>query len=79
MKLCQLMWKKEGLIGQHKLVKESILFRQDEGVRPDTNIETLSKLHPAFSVTGTVTAGNASQISDGAAAVMVMDRKKQSL
>ena len=57
-------------------MKESILFRQDEGVRQDTNIETLAKLRPAFSVTGTITAGNASQMSDGAAAVMVMDREK---
>lgn len=49
----------------------------DEGVRPDTNLETLAKLRPAFSVTGSVTAGNASQTSDGAAALMLMDREKQ--
>jgi acetyl-CoA acyltransferase len=60
----------------HKLTEEKILFLQDEGVRPDTNLETLAKLRPAFSVTGTVTAGNSSQTSDGAAAVMVMDREK---
>ncbi|WML59189.1 acetyl-CoA C-acetyltransferase [Neobacillus sp. PS2-9] len=60
----------------NKLVEKTIQFSQDEGVRPDTNLETLGKLRPAFSVTGTVTAGNASQTSDGAAALMVMDREK---
>ncbi|KAF0996330.1 MULTISPECIES: acetyl-CoA C-acetyltransferase [Geobacillus] len=59
-----------------KLVEEKIVFAKDEGVRPDTNMETLAKLRPAFAVNGTVTAGNASQMSDGAAAVMVMDREK---
>ncbi len=43
----------------------------DEGIRPDTSVEALSKLRPAFQKDGTVTAGNASQISDGAAAVLV--------
>lgn len=60
----------------HKLVERTIQFSQDEGVRPDTNLQTLAKLRPAFSVTGSVTAGNASQTSDGAAAVMIMDREK---
>ncbi|WML41074.1 acetyl-CoA C-acetyltransferase [Neobacillus sp. OS1-2] len=60
----------------NKLVEKTIQFSQDEGVRPDTNLQTLGKLRPAFSVTGSVTAGNASQTSDGAAAVMVMDREK---
>jgi acetyl-CoA acyltransferase len=60
----------------NKIVERTIKFSQDEGVRPDTNLETLAKLRPAFSVTGTVTAGNASQTSDGAAALMVMDREK---
>ncbi|MGG1559085.1 acetyl-CoA C-acetyltransferase [Geobacillus thermoleovorans] len=60
----------------NKLVEEKVFFTQDEGVRPDTNMETLAKLRPAFAVNGTVTAGNASQMSDGAAAVMVMDREK---
>ncbi|MEH7352899.1 acetyl-CoA C-acetyltransferase [Neobacillus drentensis] len=60
----------------NKLVEKTIQFSQDEGVRPDTNLEALAKLRPAFSVTGSVTAGNASQTSDGAAAVMVMDREK---
>ncbi len=60
----------------HKLKEKHIQFSQDEGVRSDTNMEVLSKLRPAFSVTGSVTAGNSSQTSDGAAAVMVMDREK---
>lgn len=60
----------------NRLVEKKILFSQDEGVRPETNLQTLAKLRPAFSLTGTVTAGNASQTSDGAAAVMVMDREK---
>ena len=60
----------------NKLSEKKISFSQDEGVRADTNMEILAKLRPAFSVTGTVTAGNSSQMSDGAAAVMVMDREK---
>ncbi|WP_423799493.1 acetyl-CoA C-acetyltransferase [Neobacillus sp. SAB-20_R2A] len=60
----------------NKLVEKTIKFSVDEGVRPETNLETLAKLRPAFSVTGSVTAGNASQTSDGAAAVMIMDREK---
>ncbi|MEH7548728.1 3-ketoacyl-CoA thiolase [Neobacillus bataviensis] len=60
----------------NKLVERTIQFSMDEGVRPDTNLETLAKLRPAFSVTGSVTAGNASQTSDGAAALMLMDREK---
>src|SRR5690606_28014677 len=51
-------------------------FEMDEGVREDTNVEVLAKLRPAFSVNGTVTAGNSSQMSDGAAAVLLMDREK---
>lgn len=60
----------------NKLVERTIQFSQDEGVRPDTNLQSLAKLRPAFSVTGSVTAGNASQTSDGAAALMIMDREK---
>ncbi len=52
------------------------VFDRDEHVRPDTNLETLAKLRPAFKLNGTVTAGNASPLSDGAAAVIVMERKK---
>jgi acetyl-CoA acyltransferase len=60
----------------NKLVEKTVQFSQDEGVRPDTNLQSLAKLRPAFSVTGSVTAGNASQTSDGAAALMIMDREK---
>ena len=45
---------------------------QDEGIRPGTTVEALAKLRPAFGKDGTITAGTASQISDGAAAVVVM-------
>jgi acetyl-CoA C-acetyltransferase len=55
---------------------EPILVSEDEGVRPGTTAESLGKLRPAFSADGTVTAGSASQISDGAAAVVVMSRAK---
>ena len=48
-----------------------VLFDRDEGIRPDTTTEKLARLRPAFTSSGTVTAGNASQISDGAAAVVV--------
>jgi acetyl-CoA acyltransferase len=48
----------------------------DQGIRPDTNLEALSQLKPAFKPDGKVTAGNSSQISDGAAAVLLMERKK---
>ena len=55
---------------------EPVLFSEDEGVRPGTTTETLGRLKPAFRKDGTITAGNASQISDGAAAVVVMSRAK---
>ncbi|HDD53092.1 MAG TPA: acetyl-CoA C-acyltransferase [Thermosulfidibacter takaii] len=55
---------------------EEVVFEVDEGVRPDTTMEALSKLRPAFALKGTVTAGNSSQMSDGAAAVVVMSDKK---
>ncbi|WP_409251891.1 acetyl-CoA C-acetyltransferase [Bacillus sp. SCS-153A] len=61
---------------QNKVVEKNITFTTDEGVRPGTNQEVLSKLRPVFNVRGSVTAGNSSQTSDGAAAVMVMDREK---
>lgn len=49
---------------------------RDEGIRPDTTVESLGKLRPAFSKDGTVTAGTASQISDGGCAVVVMSKAK---
>jgi acetyl-CoA C-acetyltransferase len=55
---------------------EPIEFRHDEGVRADTTAESLARLRPAFTKDGTITAGSASQISDGAAAVVVMSRAK---
>jgi acetyl-CoA C-acetyltransferase len=55
---------------------DPIVVTSDEGVRPDTTAEGLAKLPPAFSKTGTITAGSASQISDGAAAVVVMSKAK---
>jgi acetyl-CoA acyltransferase len=51
-------------------------FRKDEGPRADTSIEALSKLKPVFHANGTVTAGNSSQTSDGAAAALVMSERK---
>ena len=48
----------------------------DQGIRPDTSLETLSQLRPAFKPDGKITAGNSSQISDGAAAVLLMSREK---
>ncbi|MEW9109884.1 acetyl-CoA C-acetyltransferase [Cytobacillus gottheilii] len=60
----------------HKLIEKQFQFTEDEGVRAESTVSTLAKLRPAFSVKGTVTAGNSSQTSDGAAAVMVMDREK---
>jgi acetyl-CoA C-acetyltransferase len=53
-----------------------VVVERDEGVRPGTTLESLGKLAPAFSKNGTITAGNASQISDGAAAVVVMSAAK---
>jgi acetyl-CoA C-acetyltransferase len=55
---------------------DPIMFEADEGVRPGTTMETLGGLRPAFSADGNVTAGNASQISDGASATVVMSRAK---
>jgi acetyl-CoA C-acetyltransferase len=53
---------------------EPVVFSTDEGVRGDTTVESLGRLRPAFAKDGTITAGSASQISDGAAAVVVMSR-----
>ena len=53
---------------------DPVVFDTDEGVRPDTTPEELAKLRAAFAASGTITAGSASQISDGAAAVVVMSK-----
>jgi acetyl-CoA C-acetyltransferase len=74
---------KNGLFGDEIVAVEvpqrrgdPIVVTADEGVRADTTAETLAKLRPAFAADGTVTAGSSSQISDGAAAVVVMSRAK---
>jgi len=55
---------------------DPVVFDTDEGVRGDTTVDGLGKLRPAFAPDGTITAGSASQISDGAAAVVVMSKAK---
>lgn len=55
---------------------EDVVISQDEGIRADTTMESLARLKPAFAKEGTITPGSASQISDGAAAVVVMSKKK---
>ena len=60
----------------NKIEEKMMVFDADEGVRPGTTMEVLAKLRPAFKVSGSITAGNASQMSDGAASVLVMDREK---
>jgi acetyl-CoA C-acetyltransferase len=55
---------------------DPVVVTRDEGIRADTTVESLSGLRPAFAKDGTITAGSASQISDGAAAVVVMSRAK---
>jgi acetyl-CoA C-acetyltransferase len=55
---------------------DPIVFSEDEGIRADTTVDSLARLRPAFAKDGTITAGTASQISDGAAAVVVMSRAK---
>ncbi|WP_406454916.1 acetyl-CoA C-acetyltransferase [Streptomyces sp. NBC_00876] len=55
---------------------DPVLFSKDEGIRAETTVESLGKLRPAFAKDGTITAGTSSQISDGAAAVVVMSKAK---
>ncbi|ARH95553.1 MULTISPECIES: acetyl-CoA C-acetyltransferase [Streptomyces] len=55
---------------------EPVVFAKDEGIRGETTAESLGKLRPAFAKDGTITAGTSSQISDGAAAVVVMSKAK---
>jgi acetyl-CoA acyltransferase len=59
-----------------EVVTNSAVFKADEGPRRDTSLELLAKLRPVFAVNGTVTAGNSSQTSDGAAAVLVMEKEE---
>ena len=69
----------EELDAKGKKQHRDLVFDKDEGPRRDTSAEALAKLKPAFHVKGTITAGNSSQMSDGAAAAIVMsgDRAKQ--
>ncbi|WP_339179071.1 acetyl-CoA C-acetyltransferase [Oceanobacillus sp. FSL W7-1293] len=68
---------KERYVGKNNKIEEkSFSFEMDEGVRAGTNEETLRSLRPAFHIKGSVTAGNASQMSDGAASVLLMDKEK---
>lgn len=60
----------------NKYQEKSFMFETDEGVREGTTVQTLNKLRSAFSARGSVTAGNSSQTSDGAGAVLVMEREK---
>ncbi|WP_033542665.1 acetyl-CoA C-acetyltransferase [Planococcus sp. CAU13] len=60
----------------NKYQEKTVMFEMDEGVRHGTSIQTLNKLRAAFSARGSVTAGNSSQTSDGAGALLVMDREK---
>jgi acetyl-CoA acyltransferase len=60
--------------GQNGGARKMVLFDRDEHIRPDTSLEALAKLKPVFKLNGTVTAGNSSPLSDGAAAVIIMER-----
>jgi acetyl-CoA acyltransferase len=66
----------EELDAKGKKQRREVVFDKDEGVRRDTSLEGLAKLKPAFHVKGTITAGNASQMSDGAAAAVVMSAER---
>jgi acetyl-CoA acyltransferase len=64
-------------LGEGNTVREmETVFDKDEGIRRDTSMEALARLRPAFQLGGTVTAGNSSQTSDGAAAVLIMSEEK---
>src|SRR5262249_3116069 len=67
---------RELVINNGRTAPHEYNFNIDEGPRRDTSMEALSKLKPSFKTNGTVTAGNASQMSDGAAAVIVMSQEK---
>jgi acetyl-CoA acyltransferase len=64
------------LDGQENPIQKKFTVKRDEGPRADTSLEALAKLKPAFKEGGTVTAGNSSQMSDGAAAVLVMSAER---
>jgi acetyl-CoA acyltransferase len=62
-----------------KITESDELVTADEGIRPDTTVDSLAKLKPAFKPDGKVTAGNSSQITDGASAVLIMSEEKASV
>jgi acetyl-CoA acyltransferase len=66
----------EELDAKGRKVRQEVTFETDEGVRRDSSIEGLAKLKPAFHLKGTITAGNASPMSDGAAAAVVMSEDR---
>jgi acetyl-CoA acyltransferase len=66
----------QGTGNDDESASRTVIFDIDEGPRRNTSLEAMAKLEPAFALDGTVTAGNSSQMSDGAAAVMVMEREK---
>ncbi|WP_100407444.1 acetyl-CoA C-acyltransferase [Bacillus solitudinis] len=66
----------KGVNENNQRLEEQIVFETDEGVRAETTVEVLSGLKPAFKLSGSVTAGNSSQMSDGAAACVVMSKAK---
>jgi acetyl-CoA acyltransferase len=67
---------REVVVENAKRLTKEFTFETDEGPRHDTSMDALGKLKPAFKADGSVTAGNASQMSDGAAAVIVMSEEK---
>lgn len=69
-------FKRRELAEDGSIKEKEVVFDVDEGIRPDTNLEVLGKLRPVFKANGSVTAGNSSQTSDGAAAVVMMSAKK---
>ena len=66
----------KALNAKNRIAIQEFIFDTDEGVRRDTSPEGLAKLRPAFHAKGTVTAGTSSQMSDGAAAALVMSRER---
>jgi acetyl-CoA acetyltransferase family protein len=73
-RLAHAAWER-GVFAEEVVPVDGTGLERDEGIRPDTTVERLAGLKPAFRDGGTVTAGNASQLSDGAAAVLVGDRR----
>jgi acetyl-CoA acetyltransferase family protein len=73
-RLAHAAWER-GVFAEEVVPVDGTGMERDEGIRPDTTVERLAGLRPAFREGGTVTAGNASQLSDGAAALLVGDRR----